>query len=215
MPLSEIYNMDCLSAMRNMPDNYFELAIVDPPYGISSQQKRGVGSRFDKTGKMSTWNNLIPDEEYFFELFRVSKGQIIWGANNFEGLPRTEYFCIWDKKQPLQNFASAEYAWVSMSIGIPAKIFEYGINKHNSESQKIHPTQKPIALYKWLLKNYANPGDRILDTHLGSGSSRIAAYDMGFDFVGYELDLEYFEASDRRFKNHISNLQIFPPEEMY
>lgn len=215
MPESKIYNMDCLAAMREMPDKAFSLAIVDPPYGITSQQKRGIGSRIDKTGKMNNWNNGIPTNEYFNELFRISKGQIIWGANNFEGLPRSEYFCIWDKKQTVQNFASAEYAWVSMSVGIPAKIFEYGIHKHNSESNRIHPTQKPIALYKWLLQNYAKPGDAILDTHLGSGSSRIAAYDMGFYFVGYELDAEYFNASEARFKNHISNLKLFAPEEMY
>lgn len=209
MPISEVYNMDCMEFMKQFPDKHFELAIVDPPYNIESQQKRGVGSRIDKSGKMNSWNNKAPDIEYFTELFRVSRDQIIWGANNYEGLPRTEYFCIWNKKQTVENFASAEYAWISKGVGKPAKIFEYGIHKHNSEIDRIHPTQKPVALYKWLLSNYAKPGDKILDTHLGSGSSRIAAYQMGFDFWGTELDPDYFAAMEKRFKNHIAQMALF------
>lgn len=214
-PISKVFNRDCMEAMREFPDKFFELAIVDPPYGIASQQKRGVGSRIDKSGKMNNWNNSIPDEVYFDELFRVSKGQIIWGANNYAGLPPTEYFCIWNKKQSVENFASAEYAWISQSVGKPAKIFDFGIHAHNSSISRIHPTQKPIELYKWLLINYAKPGDKIVDTHLGSGSSRIAAWDMGFDFWGYEIDSDYFGDHEKRFQTHISKPVLFAPEQMY
>ena len=206
---TRVFNMDCMEYMRTVEDGYFELAVVDPPYFIASQQKRGVGSRIDKTGKMNDWNGILPDERYFNELFRISRNQIIWGANNFEGLPRTEYFCIWDKKQTVDNFATAEYAWVSMGLKKPAKIFTYGIHRHNSDIDRIHPTQKPVKLYEWILMNYAKEGDKILDTHLGSGSSRIAAYNLGFDFTGIELDKEYFQASVDRFTKHKSQLTLF------
>jgi site-specific DNA-methyltransferase (adenine-specific) len=242
-PVSLIENIDCMEGMKKYPDKFFDLAIVDPPYNIASQQKRGVGSRIDKTGKMNQWNHKTPDSEYFDELFRVSKSQIIWGANNYYGLPATEYFCIWNKKQTVDNFASAEYAWVSPSLRMPAKVFDYGIHKHNSEIDRIHPTQKPIALYKWLLSNYATcrkcnnigsiwedvVGDggsrmqvdcehcevaetgtpKILDTHLGSGSSRIAAYIMGFDFYGFEIDKDYYDAAEKRFKEQTSQQSLF------
>jgi site-specific DNA-methyltransferase (adenine-specific) len=155
---------------------------------------------------------LSPPPEYFQELFRVSKNQIIWGANNF-CVPNTEYFIVWDKEQTVDNFASAEYAWTN--IKKPAQIFRYSIRKtirdRQAEGGKIHPTQKPIALYKWLLKNYAQPGDKLLDTHLGSGSSRIAAYDMGFDFTAYEKDKEYFIAQEQRFNTHVSQERLFEP----
>lgn len=193
-------NEDNMIGMARYPDGFFDLAVVDPPYNIASQQKRGVGSRLDKTGKMNQWNGKAPGEEYFKELFRVSKNQIIWGANNYENLPVTEYFCIWYKKQSVKNFASAEYAWVSPGLRQPALVFEYGIHQHNSDIDRIHPTQKPLGLYQWLLKNYAKPGDKILDTHLGSGSSRIAAFKMGFDFWGWEIDKEYFDAQNARFE---------------
>ena len=207
---SEVYNCDCMELMAKYPDGYFELAIVDPPYKIASQQKQGVGSRIDMSGKMNNWNDKLPDKDYFSELFRVSKNQIIWGANNYEGLPRTEYFAIWNKEQTVENFASLEYAWISMGVGKPAKMFTYSIHKHNkTKGSKIHPTMKPVALYKWLLDNYAKEGDKILDTHLGSGSSRIACYDFKFDFVGCELDKEYFDAMEDRFKKHTSQQTIF------
>lgn len=223
MPLSEIYNTDCLAAMREMPDNAFDLAIVDPPYGIKYSEL--VGSKKSKHGWKERgsmeWDNNVPDGEYFIELFRVSKNQIIWGGNYFD-LPPTRCFLIWDKVQRIDQ-ADCEFTWTSFLHS--ARVFNYARGNESGFAPKsifsdksfsnIHPTQKPIALYKWLLQNYAKTGDRILDTHLGSGSSRIAAYDMGFDFVGYELDAEYFEASDRRFKNHISNLQLFQPAEMY
>lgn len=201
-PHSVVYNQDCMEGMKQFQDKYFELAIVDPPYNIVSQQKRGIGSRIDKSGKMNTWNNIKPTPEYFKELFRVSKKQIIWGANNFT-LPESEYFIIWDKFQTVDNFASAEYAWTNCNM--PAKVFRFSIHQHTaSKGNKIHPTMKPIALYEWILKNYAKTGDKILDTHLGSGSSRIAAYKTGFDFTGYELDTEYYEAQEKRFKESIA-----------
>lgn len=158
---------------------------------------------------MNSWNGTLPTKEFFKQLFRVSKNQIIWGANNFEGLPRTEYFCIWNKEQTVDNFASLEYAWVSMGIGIPAKMYTFSIHKHNStKGEKIHPTMKPIQLYQWLLQNYAKPSQRILDTHLGSGSIAIAIdkanvlYKMNLEFVGIELDKDYFDAAVKRIKAH-------------
>ena len=209
---SKVFNMDCIEGMKQYPDNYFELAIVDPPYGIARFGNRvELSNRLCKEAKINKWD-VKPNQDYFDELFRISNNQIIWGANNFV-LPPTEYFCIWDKKQTVDNFASAEYAWVSMGLKKPAKIFEYSIHKtmadRKDEGGKIHPTQKPVKLYKWLLTNYAKEGDKILDTHLGSGSSRIAAYDLGFEFTGFELDEDYFKASEKRFKQHTDQLTLF------
>ncbi len=203
--------MDCLAAMREMPDKAFSLAIVDPPYGIKRFTKGG--SIVNKYGsEKRAWNNEKPKDEYFDQLFRVSKNAIIWGANNFN-LPTSEYFVVWQKSNSEDfSFAMCEMAWTNCKV--PAMIFKHYHTQTKGEG-RIHPTQKPVALYKWLLQNYAKPGDTILDTHLGSGSSRIAAYDMGFDFTGYELDAEYFNASEARFKNYISNLKLFSPEEMY
>ena len=199
--------MDCLEAMKEMPDNQFDLAIVDPPYGLKRLQKGSLrlgGIKGNYVNKLS-WD-IKPKDIFFEELIRVSKNQIIWGANNFV-LPPTEYFCIWNKKQTVDNFATAEYAWVSMGLKKPAKIFEYSIHKHN-HTNKIHPTQKPVKLYEWLLMNYAKEDDKILDTHLGSGSIAIACHNLGFDLTGYEIDKEYFEAAQKRIKEHQSQLRI-------
>jgi site-specific DNA-methyltransferase (adenine-specific) len=204
--ISLVENIDCMEGMKMYPDKFFELAIVDPPYNIISQQARGVGSRIDASGKMNNWNNIKPGRDYFDELFRVSKYQIVWGANNFT-MPESEYFLIWDKYQTVDNFASAEYAWTN--VRMPAKVFRYSIHQHNCDKgNKIHPTMKPVKLYEWLLKNYAKEGDKILDTHLGSGSSRIAADKMGFDFYGFELDKDYFDASVKRFNDYKSQLTL-------
>ena len=148
---------------------------------------------------------IKPTVEYFDELRRVSKYQIIWGANNFT-LPPTEYFIIWNKKQTVDNFASAEYAWTNYPM--PAKIFEYSIHKHN-QIEKIHPTQKPVALYRWLLKNYAKPGDRILDTHGGSMSSAIACALGGYEMDICEIDREYFDAAIKRFRDSTCQIELF------
>jgi len=203
-------NIDCMEAMAKVPDGWFGIACVDPPYNIVSQQDRGIGSRIDATGKMNGWNNKKPSQEYFDELFRVSQYQIIWGANNFT-LPETEYFLIWYKRQTVDNFADAEYAWTN--IKQPAQVFDYSIHKtmadRKSDGGKIHPTQKPVALYDWIFKKYAKPGMKILDTHLGSGSSRIAAHKAGLDFWGYELDKDYFDAQEKRFEQYMAQLKLF------
>ena len=202
-----IYNQDCMAAMRKMKDNKFDLAVVDPPYGLKRLQKGSLrlgGVKGNYANKLS-WD-IKPKYIFFKELIRDSKNQIIWGANNFI-LPPTEYFCIWNKKQTVDNFATAEYAWVSMGLKKPAKIFEYSIHKHN-HTNKIHPTQKPVKLYEWLLMNYTKEGDTILDTHLGSGSIAIACHNLGYDLTGFEIDKEYFEAAKKRIKEHQSQLRI-------
>ena len=188
-----------MEAMVLMKDKEFDLAICDPPYNIVSQQVRGIGSRIDSSGKMNEWNHKKPDKLYFDELFRVSNCCIIWGANNFE-LPPSEYFIIWDKHQTVANFASAEYAWTNVKM--PAKVFHYSVHQMMRDQRKIHPTQKPVALYQWLLKNYAKQGDRILDTHGGSCSSAIACDIMGFSADIYEIDKDYYEAALDRFNRH-------------
>jgi len=199
----ELHNVDCMEYMKTCEDNKFDLAIVDPPYNIVSQQKRGVGSRIDVSGKMNNWNNKSPTDEYFSELFRISKDQIIWGANNYEGLPKTEYFCIWNKEQTVDNFASLEYAWISNGIGKPAKMFTYSIHKHNAKKgAKIHPTMKPIKLYEWLLTKYAKPGQKIFDSHFGSLPIGIACHNLGFDLTACELDKDYFDAAKKRLEIH-------------
>ena len=198
---------DCMEAMAKMPDNAYDLAIVDPPYGIERLKKINEGDKIHKVSDSGkNYNNNKPSSIYFDELFRVSKNQIIWGANNFV-LPTSEYFCIWDKKQGYPNFARCEYAFVSMGLKKPAKIFEHGIHQYLSQS-KIHPTQKPVALYKWLLHNYTKEGDKILDTHGGSMSIAIACYDMGFDLDLWELDKEYYENGVKRFKQHTAQTRL-------
>lgn len=189
-----VYNCCCMEYMKTIEDNYYELAICDPPYGI--ERFKSGGSIINKYGdEKRQWNNTKPNKKYFNELFRISKKQIIWGANNFS-LPESEYFIIWKKSNALDfSFAMCEQAWTN--IKKPAKIFE--LLHVNIKEIKIHPTQKPVALYKWLLQNYAKEGDQIFDSHVGSGSSRIACYELGFDFVGCELDPDYHKAQEKRF----------------
>ena len=196
----KLYNADCMEVMKTFKDKQFSLAIVDPPYGI------GIASNsFRQMQEKKEWDNKIPTIEYFAELTRVSKNQIIWGGNYFP-LPPSQGFLIWDKKQPF-NFSSAmcEYAW--MSIQSPAKIYQ----KHvvTAEKNKIHPTQKPVQLYKWILQNYAKEGDTILDTHFGSLSIGIACHDMKFDLTAIELDKDYYEQGKQRLINHQRQLTIF------
>jgi site-specific DNA-methyltransferase (adenine-specific) len=203
-----ITNEDNMLLMARYPDNYFDLAIVDPPYGLERLQKGSLrlgGVKGNYKDKLE-WDKK-PTEEYFNELFRVSKNQIVWGANNFI-MPTSEYFLIWNKKQTVDNFATAEYAWVSMGLKTPAKIFDYGIHKHN-HTDKIHPTQKPIDLYKWILDKYSKQGDKILDTHLGSGSIAIACHDYGFDLTACELDKEYYDKAIQRINNHVAQQKLF------
>jgi len=198
-----IYNKDCLKAMREMKDNQFDLAIVDPPYGLERFKKGGsVVNKYGDENKH--WNNIKPKKEYFTELFRISKKQIIWGANNFN-LPTSEYFVIWQKGNALDfSFAMVEMAWTN--IKKPAKLFKH-LHVQNKD-KRIHPTQKPVKLYEWLLMNYAKEGDKILDTHLGSGSIAIACHNLGYDLEGYELDKEYYDNALKRIKEHQSQLRL-------
>lgn len=194
----ELHNIDCMEYLATCEDNSFELAIVDPPYGIGISSNP-VRQKHDK----KKWDNEIPQKQYFDQLFRVSKNQIIWGGNYF-GLPASQGFLIWDKKQPHDfSLAMCEMAW--MSFQKPAKMWRLSIHK---EQNKIHPTQKPVELYEWILMHYAKEGDRILDTHLGSGSIAIACHNLGFDLVGCELDTDYFNAAQKRLKRHQSQLRI-------
>ena len=194
LELNKIYLIDCMEGMKEFPDKYFELAIVDPPYGLKRLEKgSGWLESYGDTGK---WNHLKPTQEYFDELFRISENQIIWGMNNFN-LPPTEYFIIWDKLQFYPNMARAELAWTN--IKKPCNMYE---KRFCSEPDRIHPTQKPIRLYEWLLSHYAKKGDKILDTHVGSGSSIIAFEKHGFEYCGFEIDKDYYEASMKRILKH-------------
>ena len=213
--VSEVYNCNCMDFMRSVPDKHFDLAVVDPPYGSAGTTFAGGGkSRFgglfdrykqdgrDMGGevrkKIIGWDEA-PSQEYFNELFRVSRHQVIWGANYFEGLPATRCFLVWRKLTISEQFTMAmcEYAWTSFKGN--AKWFECA-PQGTASRNRIHPTQKPVALYAWIFRHYAKPGYKILDTHLGSGSSRIAAYKLGLDFYATELDREYFQAQEERFR---------------
>ena len=203
MALSGFFNANCMDGMKQIPDKYFDLAIVDPPYGIDINSSGRVGHY---GGKGKKWDSKPPDEKYFAELFRVSKEQIIWGANYFEMKP-TRCFLIWDKQQPEGvSFASCEYAWTSFNRS--AKTF-YKSPINAEKGHRFHPTQKPVALYKWLLKNYAKQGDKILDTHVGSASSLIACHDLDFEYLGFELDLDYFKMATERLETHKAQLNMF------
>ena len=216
--VSEVYLMDNIELMKHYPDKYFDLAVVDPPYGIgfSDYERGGMGQkvkeRYTKNEKKK-WDNTVPLIEYFTELFRVSQNQIIWGGNYFADLLQpTKGWIYWDKKPNGENltFSDGELAWTSFNK--PLKAFSYGwigFGMLNSGEKKIHPTQKPVALYEMVLQKYSKPNDLILDTHVGSGSSRIAAYKGGFNFVGFEIDQEYYEKQEKRFNDFKSQLRLF------
>ena len=247
MPKSDVFNEDCMEVMARYPDKYFDLAVVDPPYGGGCSQfvdvereRKSNSSAVTLTGTASkegvsagglhatisaertggTWSkkyqqgsipsnvkhwDIAPPQEYFDELARVSKNQIIWGGNYFN-LPPTRCFLVWDKKLPEDfSMAMAEYAWTSFNDN--AKIFRFV--PQGKQGFRFHPTQKPIELYAWIYSRYAKEGYKILDTHLGSGSSRIAAYEAGLDFVGCEVCKEYFDESVKWFNNHTAQLSIF------
>lgn len=207
----ELLNIDCMEYMKTLPDKAFDLAIVDPPYGMDRKMDGtgGAGRIMRKWKRAECWD-IAPDVEYWTELFRVSKNQIVWGANNFmPHLPATTNFVFWDKHQPAPNFADGELAWTSFK-GVCKKLDLPCFGAHGQDvGGKQHPTQKPVKLYEWLLQNYAKQGDRILDTHLGSGSSAIAAHYGGFDFVGCELDTDYFNAASKRFEQATAQLAMF------
>jgi site-specific DNA-methyltransferase (adenine-specific) len=203
----KISNEDNMVLMSRYEDNYFDLAIVDPPYGIieSGGQKGGVSAKFKNraytNGSIDKWDKK-PKREYFDELFRVSKNQIIWGGNYFD-LPPTRCIIFWDKKQPFESYSKGELAWTSFVS--PTNLFSFD----NRYKGKIHPTQKPVKLYEWLLMNYAKEGDKILDTHLGSGSIAIACHNLGYDLTACELDKEYYDSAMKRIKQHKQQLTIF------
>ena len=204
LKMNELYNMDCMEGMKQFPDKYFELAIVDPPYGQFNDDKRGhQGGGHAKRYGYGKWD-IAPNEDYFKELFRVSKNQIIWGGNYF-ALPPTRCFVVWRKLTISEGFTMAmcEYAWTSFNQN--SKWIEIAPQNPN----RIHPTQKPVALYKWLLKNYAKPGDKILDTHVGSASSLIACHNYGFEYIGFEIDKDYYEAAKERLDAVKSQLTMF------
>lgn len=212
------YNEDCMAVMARYPDKYFDLAVVDPPYGNgggSFSSGTRFGGRFDQykqdgrdlggkvRKKIVSWD-YAPGEDYFDELFRVSKDQIIWGGNYF-ALPPNRCFLVWRKTNIPENFtmAMAEYAWCSFNAN--AKVIELS---SQGIANRWHPTQKPEALYRWIYKLYSKPGYKILDTHLGSGSNRRAAYDFGLDFVGCEIDKEYFEKQEKDFEQYTAQLRF-------
>lgn len=196
---SVVYLMDCNEFMQQIPDGFFPLSVVDPPYGISINMNMGRREGMGKKHEAKQWDNNRPNDEYFTELKRVSKDQIIWGGNYF-GLGSTRGFIIWDKQTPEDlSFSMCEFAWTSFDM--VAKIFRLPIQSANS--QRIHPTQKPVALYTWIFDRYAKQGMKILDTHLGSQSSRIAAHKAGLDFWGTELDKDYFEQGNARFNKYL------------
>ena len=215
-----ITNEDNMELMARYPDKYFDLAIVDPPYGINIQKmnytqstKGGIAKRNDYSN-ITDWDSNVPNKEYFNELFRVSKNQIIWGGNYFE-LPLTKSWIVWDKKTEEKysnDFADCEMAWSSFDK--PAKVVRYlwsGMLQPNmkDKQKRIHPTEKPYQLYKWILDKYAKQGDKILDTHLGSGSIAIACHDYGYDLTACELDKEYYDKAMERINNHVAQLQMF------
>jgi site-specific DNA-methyltransferase (adenine-specific) len=206
---SEVFNMDCIQGMKQYPDNYFELAIVDPPYGIGMHKAQGNTKQKQKKWLGNEWDNNTPNKDYWDQLFRVSKNQIVWGANYFmEHLESGKKWIVWDKMLD-QDQSHFELAWTSY-IGAE-RIYRFSRSKLQGfmNPNRFHPTEKPINLYIFLLNEFAKQEDKILDTHLGSGSSRIAAHDLGFEFTGFELDKDYFEASQKRFDQHISQLVLF------
>ena len=226
------FNRDCMEAMKEFPDGFFDLAVVDPPYGIGADNfKNGAGASKDGGKLYSTavkmknrlnqgggklknralntsdtsWD-VAPSPEYFDELRRVSKNQIIWGGNYFN-LPPSRGIIVWDKLQPWDNFSQVEIAWTSFDR--PARLFRFSTTGGAKNERKIHPTQKPVALYAWIFGLYAKPGMKIIDTHLGSGSSRIAAYNAGLDLWGYEIDKVYFDLQQERFEQHTAQENLF------
>lgn len=204
---SKVFNMDCIEGMKQYPDKYFDLAVVDPPYGIGAENHAGSKNNGWTQWDKKDWDKGIPTKEYWEQLFRVSENQIVWGANYMtEYLPPKMGWIVWDKGQRDFSLADGELSWTSFDKA--TRIFTYARAKALKEG-KIHPTQKPIKLYDWIFQKYAKPTDKILDTHLGSGSSRIAAHKHKLDFTAFELDKEYFDAQEVRFNNFISQGTLF------
>ena len=210
---SVVYNEDCVEGLKRFSDNYFDLAIVDPPYGINAANMNlgkggGVARHNDHTKK--DWDKQVPTSKYWEQLFRVSKNQIVWGGNYYD-LPKTNGWVIWKKMDISNDFNPIEMAWTS---NLKMGFFDFlwaGMWQENmkDKEKRIHPTQKPKQLYKWILQRYAKEGDLILDTHVGSGSSRLACSELKFSFTGFEIDQEYYEKQEKRFKDFVSQLRMF------
>lgn len=207
---SIVYNMDCMDGMKQYPDKYFDLAVVDPPYGIDHNNG---GGRYEKWNKpQHKWDSLPPSYDYFNELYRISKNQIIWGANHYSNMPSTKGFIFWYKQNPVPNFSDGEYAYTSFQI--PAKCFDFryygNLEGNTSAEEKIHPTQKPVALYDWIYKNYLPNGGKVLDTHGGSMSNLIAALKAGnIEMHVYEIDKDYFKDAKQRVELFQSQGNLF------
>ena len=203
------YNIDCMEALKEFPDKFFQLAICDPPYQIDGLKKRDgtkLRSRLRKYGSLSQANNSAPGEEYFRELFRVSEHQIIFGGNYFS-LPPCRCFIAWYKHQPVKNYSNCEYAWTNFDR--PARLIDLPyFGSVGKDKQRIHPTQKPVKLYETILDQYANEGDRILDTHVGSASSLIACYNKGYSAWGFEIDKEFYDKANERLNAEKSQITI-------
>jgi site-specific DNA-methyltransferase (adenine-specific) len=206
----ELLNIDCMEYMATLPDKTFDLAVVDPPYGIGESKnargrtQRGNAAAVSKNYGVKDWDLQTPERNYFEQLFRVSKEQVVWGANHFISKNPIDSSCwlVWDKQTGNNGYADCELAWTSFKTAVRKFSFRWmGMLQQDMKNKefRIHPTQKPVALYNWILRNYAKPGQRILDTHLGSGSSAIAAHYFGCDFVGCEIDVDYFNAAKERF----------------
>jgi len=214
-----LYNEDCLEAMKRMEDGKYDLAIVDPPYGINMDGdiygERKPSKKWNRPQKKDydnkQWDNKRPSKEYFDELIRISKNQIIFGGNYFTDLiPVSGGWFVWDKGiNENMTLSMGELAWISKTNSVKIKKFLWSGFAKCEEVNRIHPTQKPVELYRWILQNYAKKGDTILDTHLGSGSIAIACHDMGYSLDGYELDTDYFEAASKRLREHQRQLKLF------
>ena len=210
---NEVFNCDCMEYMSTLPDKFYDLAIVDPEYGINAGNMtmgKGVSSRLKKTN----WDIKPPDEKYFNELLRISNNQIIFGGNYFK-LPITNSWIVWDKdRQKEISFSDGELIWTSFDFNLKIHRHKFDGFLGADKDCRIHKCQKPILLYKWLLQNYAKPDQKIFDSHVGSGSIRIACHDMGFDFTGCERDKDYWQAQEERFKNHVAQNELFEKEEI-
>jgi len=235
LELNKLYNMDCMEGMAQFPDKFFDLAIVDPPYGINATKVQ-MGNAPNRTeggypststinklkGRLNTgsgklknrmlntssfdWDNQIPSDEYFAQLFRISKNQVIWGGNYFP-LPPTRCIICWDKMQPWDNFSQWEMAWTSFDK--PAAMYKLSNTGGRNNEIKIHPTQKPVKLYKWIMEKFAINGCKIIDTHVGSGSSLIASEEMGFEYIGFEINSEYCNKAQNRIDDFKKQLKLF------
>jgi len=200
--LNQAFNCDCLEFMKELPDKCIDLVLTDPPYGIKRFQKGSIRFAKDEKYKDGLKWDVKPEQVIFDEIFRISKNQIIWGANNFT-LPQSEYFIVWDKKQTVDNFASAELAYTNVKK--PAQIYSYGIHKHNT-IEKIHPTQKPKDLFVWCLKNYMKDGDIVFDPFLGSFTTAIACNEMDLNWLGCEKDHDYFKSGYHRYEQETKQI---------